>query len=106
MLQVAGDPSNGWSRNWRNLSAWRGGLSPKDSPNSAAKDEAIAVTDEKIAQGILKFVWQMNGKETGERAKRVAISKNWLDEDGAPTADGRQLFQSFELLRSIERDLM
>lgn len=64
------------------------------------------MTDEKISQGILKFVWQMNGKDNGDHAKRVAISKNWLDEDGAPTADGRQLFQSFELLRSIERDLM
>ncbi len=64
------------------------------------------MTDEKITQGILKFVWQMNGKENGDQVKRVAISKNWLDEEGAPTADGRQLVQSFELLRSIERDLM
>lgn len=66
----------------------------------------MAVTDEKITQGILKFVGQMNRTETGDHIKQVAISKNWLDENGTPTADGRELVQSFEILRSIERDLM
>lgn len=64
------------------------------------------MTDEKVTQGILKFVWQMNGGQCGDRLRQVAIEKRWLDEDGAPTPYGRQLVDSFEALRSIERDLM
>ena len=64
------------------------------------------MTDEKVKENILKFVWQMNGAETSDRLRQVAIEKRWLDEDGVPTPHGRRLVDSFEVLRSIERNLM
>lgn len=64
------------------------------------------MTDEKVKEGILKFVWQMHGAATGDRVRQMAIENQWLDEDGAPTPHGRQLVDSFEVLRSIERNLM
>jgi hypothetical protein len=36
---------------------------------------------------------------------RHAVERNWLDDQGAPTADGRRLALSFDLLRSIDRNL-
>ncbi|MBY0422443.1 MAG: hypothetical protein K2Q06_09075 [Parvularculaceae bacterium] len=64
------------------------------------------MTDEKVAEGILKFVWQVEGGASGDSIRRAAVARHWLDEDGRPTSHGRQLIDSFEELRRIERDLM
>lgn len=64
------------------------------------------MSDSKVTQDIMKFVWQVEGERSTEDLRRVAIAKDWLDDDGAPTLGGRRLVESFELLRSVERDLM
>lgn len=64
------------------------------------------MTDEKVAEGILKFVWQVEGGATGDSLRKAAVARHWLDENGHPTSHGRALIDSIEELRRIERDLM
>jgi hypothetical protein len=63
------------------------------------------MSEDALTRTILKFLRQMNAEDSEESAVRHAVERNWLDDQGAPTADGRRLALSFDLLRSIDRNL-
>ncbi len=60
------------------------------------------MSDDAIRRKILKFVRLVDGGDTEESVRRTAIERNWLDHDGAPTVDGRQLVHAFSLQSRFE----
>lgn len=53
------------------------------------------MTDDAIAKNILKFVKLLDGGDTDDRVMQAAIRRNWLDDLGEPTPDGRKMIHSF-----------
>ncbi len=61
------------------------------------------MSDEVIANRILKFVCQLDGVEGKDNVLEAAIARRWLDHKGLPTADGRELVSSLNMLQRIGR---
>ncbi|NWG72577.1 MAG: hypothetical protein HXY23_13385 [Parvularculaceae bacterium] len=65
------------------------------------------MTDDAITKvKILKFVRLLDGGENEATVIEQAINRNWLDQLGSPTRDGRQLVSSFDKMhRSVEPEI-
>jgi hypothetical protein len=59
------------------------------------------MTDDAIAKKILRFVRQLDGGESEDVILNSAIAHNWIDRQGRPTPDGRDLVSAFDDLSRI-----
>ncbi|MCA8889694.1 MAG: hypothetical protein KDA46_12740 [Parvularculaceae bacterium] len=61
------------------------------------------MSDDAIIRHILKFVRQLDGDVGDDAVLRMAINHHWLDQNGRPTPDGRNLIESMDTLQRIGR---